>query len=96
MFKIAMALVGVLAVTGASLAQTATPAPMTYNDAVKACGADWKAFKGSHAKVGGRDQWQVFRADCVTKKGYTSNRTNKIADRMSNDEFKALLAGGSK
>lgn len=45
---------------------------VSYRDAVKACGAEWRASdaKKAVAKGEGRKAWSEFRAKCVTDKGY--------------------------
>lgn len=52
---------------------------MSYRDAVKACGADWRASdeRKTVAKGEGQKAWNAFRATCVTAKGYVPKRGAK-------------------
>lgn len=43
---------------------------VSYRDAVKACGMEWKAKEAKPAKGEGRSEWNKFRAECVVQKGY--------------------------
>lgn len=43
---------------------------VSYRDAVKACGLEWKAKETKSAKGEGRADWNKFRAECVVQKGY--------------------------
>lgn len=43
---------------------------VSYRDAVKACGLEWKAKAEKSAKGEGQKAWNDFRAKCVVEKGY--------------------------
>lgn len=43
---------------------------VSYRDAVKACGMEWKAREVKSEKGSGRSEWNKFRAECVVQKGY--------------------------
>ena len=44
----------------------------TYRDALKQCGQEWRASdaRKSVEKGKGREAWNAFRKDCVTRVGY--------------------------
>ena len=46
----------------------------TYNEAVKTCGAEWKASpeRAKVEKGHGTEAWQAFRKGCVAKIGWES------------------------
>jgi len=54
------------------VASNAMADTVSYRDAVKACGAEWKQSdaRKSVAKGEGQKAWNEFRAKCVTEKGY--------------------------
>jgi hypothetical protein len=43
---------------------------VSYRDAVKACGMEWKAKAEKPVKGEGRSEWNKFRAECVVRQGY--------------------------
>lgn len=43
---------------------------VSYRDAVKQCGMEWKAREVKSEKGSGRADWNKFRAECVVQKGY--------------------------
>lgn len=50
---------------------------LSYRDAVKACGAEWRASDERKAvqKGEGQKAWNAFRAVCVKRVGYVSKRS---------------------
>lgn len=54
---------------------TAKPAN-TYIDALRTCGAEWKASdaRKAVAKGEGVAAWNAYRAECVKRVGYTTKR----------------------
>lgn len=53
-----------------------------YRDAVKACGAEWRASDARKQvqKGEGRAAWNTFRAECVTRQGYVKGRKQAKAN----------------
>jgi hypothetical protein len=47
--------------------------PQTYADAMRQCGAEWRASeqRKSVAKGEGNAAWQAFRKECTARVGYT-------------------------
>lgn len=43
---------------------------ISYRDAVKQCGMEWKAKAEKAPKGEGRAAWNAFRSECVVKQGY--------------------------
>lgn len=80
------ALVSVVAIVlslSAGMVATAQEAPATtntYTDALRKCGAEWKASndRKAVAKGHGMEAWQAFRAECVKRVGYTSKRRGAV------------------
>jgi hypothetical protein len=57
----------------------------TYSEALKACGADWRASEARKAvaKGEGAKAWQEFRTKCVKEKGWQGKKTrNQTAELM--------------
>lgn len=51
----------------------------TYRDAMRQCGAEWKASdaRKSVAKGEGRAAWQAFRKECTQRVGYVKRSRSK-------------------
>lgn len=69
-----------ISVGAIATAQEAPKASGTYTDALRQCGAEWKASeqRKSVAKGQGMAAWQTFRAECVKRVGYTSKRRGAV------------------
>lgn len=74
--KTMFAIVITLAAIVSANAQATDTAFVSYRDAVSACGKEWRSSDARKAveKGKGRDAWNAFRADCVTKQGYVKGR----------------------
>lgn len=48
----------------------------SYTDALRVCGAEWKASDARKAvpKGQGRDAWQAFRKECIARTPYQRKR----------------------
>lgn len=69
-------IVNVLAVVAVSLAITGAATAGTYADAMKQCGAEWKASdtRKSTPRGEGAKAWQTFRAECTKRVGYDTKK----------------------
>lgn len=73
---------------GLANAQDATTnAAPSYTDVIRTCGAEWRG-RSDKATNTGRDAWNKFRAECVTRKGFVSKR-NRASFTMVPDAPKA-------
>jgi hypothetical protein len=64
-------------ILAAIIAVIVTPAVAgTYQDAMRTCGAEWKASEARKAvkKGEGASAWQTFRKECTARVGYESKR----------------------
>lgn len=52
----------------------------TYTDALRTCGAEWRASdqRKQVEKGHGQEAWNKFRAECVARVGYTSKKRGVI------------------
>lgn len=54
---------------------------ISYRDAVKQCGMEWKAKAEKPAKGEGRAAWNAFRGECVIRQGYVKGlKAPKVSD----------------
>jgi hypothetical protein len=71
----ALIVLAFLVVSTIGHAQTTT-APTTtspaYSDVIRTCGEEWRNRADKATK--GRDAWNAFRAECVTRKGWQPRR----------------------
>lgn len=74
MRKLILSVVFALVSFGA-FAQDAAPA---YSDVIKTCGAEWRE-RADKATNKGRDAWNVFRVECVARKGYQTKAQQRDA-----------------
>lgn len=67
--------IGTLSQMAVAVSQEA-PKAGTYSDAMKTCGAEWKASetRKTTPKGQGMAAWQAFRKECVARVGYVSKR----------------------
>lgn len=73
---IATLVLGTVANLSVAVGQEAPKATGSYTDALRQCGAEWKASDTRKAtpKGEGMKAWQTFRAECVKRVGWTSKR----------------------
>lgn len=72
------ALVAAIAIAACAINAKAESA-ISYRDAVKACGIEWRASdaRKNAAKGTGREAWNAYRAACVTRQGYVKKGETK-------------------
>lgn len=80
MFKIMLTVAAMLVFAGVAQAQEATANAGTYQDAMRTCGAEWRASEARKAvqKGQGNAAWQAFRAECTKRVGYTTKRKGSV------------------
>lgn len=90
MTKIAMVVLAVLVFAGVAQAQEVAQATGTYADAMRTCGAEWRASEARKAvkKGEGNAAWQAFRAECTKRVGYTTKRRGSVGPAPASEGTK--------
>lgn len=76
MRKIVIATLAIATLIVSCAITTRANAAITYREAVKACGIEWKASDARKQvpKGEGQKAWNAFRAECVKRQGYVPVR----------------------